>query len=90
MNKSKLFTMVWVVSLAVMVLAVLVMMVADFIVGLIGGEEAMVPDGLVNFCGIAGLLGLFGFGYGMIRKVEERRADRYDELYENRFYGGRF
>lgn len=85
MDQSKLFTMVWVVSLGMMVLAVLVMIAADYIVGRIGGEEAVVPLDLVIFCGVAGLLGLFGFSYGMIKKIEERRAERYDELYDNRF-----
>jgi len=90
MDKSKCLTLLWVVSLAVMVLVTLVMTVAEPLVEWITGEEAVLPLGLVIFCGIADAMALFGFAYGMVKKLEERRSERYDELYENRFYGGRF
>lgn len=70
MSKSKLNTLWWVVSLSVMGLLAAVWTVSD-ILGI------LLSDAVVNAGGLLGLFSLFGFGYGMIKKVEERNEDVY-------------
>ncbi len=74
MDKSKLLTLWWQVSLTVMVLMALILTIAECICNLCG---ILVPDILVIVCGTMDLFALFGFGFAMIKKVEERNEEMY-------------
>ena len=74
MDKSKLLTLWWQVSLTVMVLMTLILTIAEFICNVCG---ILVPNVLVIVCGTMDLFALFGFGFAMTKKVEERNEDMY-------------
>lgn len=74
MDKSKLDTLCWVTSLALMVLVAVVMTIAELVANALG---VLLPNALVIVCGLVGASAMFGFGYSMVQKVKEGTEERY-------------
>lgn len=74
MDKSKLNTLWWKVSLAVMMLTVGIVAVAEVVANMAG---VLIPNMLVNVCGFVSFIALVSFAFALFKKLEERNEDMY-------------